>query len=103
MQQKHLNRNIHLLHYNAPIHTTYRTFEAIAKIGFVLVFELSHNPALDLSDFFIFNHYKKHLRREVFKSQKELKRIVQDFFVENGKMFITNGLIFMNEHGYIEK
>jgi len=112
LRRKPRNQDLYLLHDNAPVHTAHRTVDAIVEKGFVLVSHPPYSPDLAPSDFFLFNHLKKHLRGQRIECKEDLTRLVQDFLNEKDATFFENGLFSLvnrwtkcleAEGGYIEK
>ena len=91
LRRKSRHQDLYLLHDNAPVHTSHRTQQAIAKSGFVLMDHPPYSPDIAPSDFWLFNHLKKHLRGQRFDSKEELKENVEKFLSEKGPYFFEMG------------
>jgi histone-lysine N-methyltransferase SETMAR len=95
LRRKPRNQDLYLLHDNAPVHTAHKTVTTVAEKGFVLLSQPPYSPDLAPSDFWLFNHLKKHLRGQRIENKEDLRRLVQDFFQEKDGTFFKNGLISM--------
>ena len=92
LQRKPSNHDLYLLHGNALVHKSNRTQEEIVRFCFIHF--LQHPPySQDLapSDFWLFNHLKKHLRDHKFNSKENLKSEVNNFFFERNNTFFKIG------------
>ena len=71
------NRKLFLLHDNAPVHTAFRTQEAISDLGFTVCRHPPYSPDLAPSDFHLFGFLKKKLRGVRFESEMDVETEVR--------------------------
>ena len=84
---------LYLLRDNAPIHTSHATTAAISKTGLVPLAHPPYSPDLAPSDFYLFNHLKRYLRREHFHNKETLKQTVNAFFDEKSPEFYSQAFL----------
>ena len=63
-----LSSGVHLLHDNAPSHTSHVAVTAIHAAGFKTLNHSPYSPDLAPSDYHLFSHLKRYLRGKVFKT-----------------------------------
>ena len=76
-----MNVPLWLLPDNAPIQKAAVTESDVRNAGLTLVQHPPYSPDLAPSDFWLFNHLKKHLRGHHFDTDQES---VERFFVDGG-------------------
>ena len=91
LQRKARNHDLYLLYDNAHLHKSNRTQKEIARLRFVQMEHPPYSPDLAPSDFWLFNHLKKHLRGLKFNSKEDLKNEVNNFFSEMDNTFFKIG------------
>lgn len=82
--------DLYFLHDNAPIHTSSVSMATIERCGLNLLPHPPYSPDLAPSDFFLFNHLKKHLRGQVFANKHDLRAAVESFLGEKPPEFFKN-------------
>jgi hypothetical protein len=78
-----------LQHDNAKPHTDV-TSVAIETISFEVVLHALYSPDLELSDFFLFGAFKKHLKSTRFTYIEEFQAAVAKKFQQQPKTFCTD-------------
>ena len=79
-RRKPRNSPLWLLHDNAPIHTSQKTVDTLNKAGFEIIAHPPYSPDMAPSDFYLFQHLKKHLRGRKFEDADELRNSVEEWF-----------------------
>ena len=106
------NQNIWLLHDNAPVHTSNVAKDQIIKSGFVVIAHPPYSPDLAPSDFWLFNHLKKHLRGNNYNCPEVLQAAVTQFIENCSASFYKNAFLELVKRwkkcveangGYVEK
>jgi histone-lysine N-methyltransferase SETMAR len=92
-----LRRGVRILHDNAPVHTAKVAKAALEKCGFELIPHPPYSPDLAPSDFFLFQHLKKHLRGTRFNDDEELKSATEAWFEDQPKDFYNAGIRKLQE------
>ena len=82
VRRKNPRQNLWLLHDNPPVHTSNVAKDQIVKLGFLMADHPPYSPDLAPSDFWFFQHLKKHLRGNKYSCAADLKESVNDF-IEN--------------------
>ena len=79
-RRKPRKADLWILHDNAPIHSASHTTETLDKCSFRKVIHPPYSPDLAPSDFYMFQHLKRHLAGTHFANPEEVKEAVQSFF-----------------------
>ena len=82
-----------LLQDNAPIHKSAQTMRRIEENGFHLLDHPPYSPDLAPSDFYLFQHLKKHLRGKQYESAGDLKEDVTVFLDHQPPDFYKNAFL----------
>ncbi|GFR96412.1 mariner transposase [Elysia marginata] len=90
---KHVRPTKHAIlhHDNARPHTIRQTEEALHKIKLVALPHPSYSRDLALSDFYLFQKFKKHLRGNHYESDEHVEVAVRHWFRQKCVDFFTNG------------
>jgi len=89
LRRKPRNTPLWLLHDNAPIHTSHQTIETLSNTGFEMIAHPPYSPDMAPSDFYLFQHLKKHLRGQKFENADELRTFVEEFFQSKTSDFFS--------------
>lgn len=89
LRRKPRNFPLWLLHDNAPIHTSQRTLNTLNTTGFELISHPPYSPDMAPSDFYLFQHLKKHLRGKKFNDAEELRQSVNAWFESKPTSFFS--------------
>jgi hypothetical protein len=84
-------KDVLLLHDNARPHTSLRTLEAVAKMGWTLLPEPAHSPVRAPSDYRLFDHVKDALRGRHFADENDLKQSFRSVLRSRGREFYNIG------------
>lgn len=90
LRRKPRNSPLWLLHDNAPIHTSQRTLDTLTKTGFEMIAHPPYSPDIAPSDFYLFQHLKKHLRGKKFEGAQELRTSVEKWFETKPPEFFSS-------------
>lgn len=111
-RRKQRNTPLWILHDNAPVHTAAISKAAVSDAGLTIVDHPPYSPDLAPSDFWLFNHLKKHLRGKVFNDDSELRESVEQFLSSLTADFFNDAFVTLLKRwkkcleqmgGYIEK
>lgn len=92
-RRKQKNTPLWLLHDNAPVHTAAITQAAIRDAGLTFVDHPPYSPDLAPSDFWLFNHLKKHLRGKIFNDEEEICDSVEQFLSSRTPDFFNDAFV----------
>lgn len=111
-RRKPRNSNLWILHDNAPIHSAARVEETLEKCSFKKVTHPPYSPDLAPSDFYLFQHLKRHLRGTHFTNPEAVKEAVETFLKSKpdgwfraafDELVLRWKKCLANEGSYIEK
>lgn len=111
-RRKQRNIPLWFLEDNSPVHTASISRTTIEDAGLVRLDHPPYSPDLAPSDFWLFNHLKKHLRGKLFTDKEDLRNCVEHFFRECSPNFFENAFLELvkrwkkcvHENGsYVEK
>mgnify|MGYP003564843467 CR=1 FL=1 len=79
-RRKPRNADLWLLQDNTPIHNSELSVDEVSKSGLKVLSHPPYSSDLAPSDFFLFQHLKKHLRGQHFSSKSDVEQAVREFF-----------------------
>jgi len=80
------------LHDNAPAHRSQIGQAAVVECGFEEMCHPSYSPDLTPSDYHLFPILKKHLRRQKFSTDDELKSVTEEWLMGQSELFYFTGM-----------
>jgi len=83
---------VFLLHDNAPSHTSKVCKSAISDLGFVEISHPPYSPDLAPSDYFLFPHLKKFLRKKSYSSDEEVEKLTKRWLTKQSESFYSEGI-----------
>lgn len=92
-----LSSGVHLLHDNAPSHTSHVAVTAIHAAGFKTLNHPPYSPDLAPSDYHLFSHLKRYLRGKVFKTDAEVISSVESYFESQPVSFYSGAISALPE------
>ena len=81
-----------LQHDNARPHTSGRTQDALAQLKLPALPHPAYSPDLAPSDYFLFLHFKKHLKGNHYDSDEEVVAAVRQWCREQSPEFFADGI-----------
>jgi len=97
LRDKHLGRNIIILHDNARPHAARLTLEAIAKMGWDVLPHPSYSPVLAPSDYHLFGFMKDQLRGQRYETTEAIQKAVRRCLRMAGTEFYRRGIFKLPE------